>query len=116
MIELVSEDRCITCGLCVKVCPTFVFDQDDNGLPFIARQEDCQTCFVCEAHCPADALYVSPFADEQVDVDEDELIASGALGSWRATIGWGPGRTRLASIDTTEFINRILPPRPPRST
>lgn len=116
MIELVSENRCIQCGLCVKVCPTFVFDTDGNGLPVIARQEDCQTCFVCEAHCPADALYVSPFADEKVDVDEDELIASGLLGSWRATVGWGPGRTKLASIDSTEFINRILPPRPQQRT
>ncbi|MGO4371716.1 ferredoxin family protein [Paenibacillus sp. MCAF20] len=114
MIELVSAERCIQCGLCVKVCPTNVFDEDDNGLPYIARQEDCQTCFVCEAHCPVDALYVSPQADVQEAVDEEQLIASGLLGSWRATIGWGPGRTKLASVDTTEFINRILPPRPAR--
>lgn len=111
MIELVSDDRCIRCGICVKVCPTQVFDVDAEGLPYIARQEDCQTCFVCEAHCPADALYVSPYADVSIDVVEEELIASGLLGSWRATIGWGPGRTKLASIDTTEFIDRILPPR-----
>lgn len=109
MIELVSSDRCIECGICVKVCPTNVFDVGVNGIPVIARQEDCQTCFMCEAYCPVDALYVSPQADIHVPIDEDELIATGLLGSWRETIGWGPGRTRLAEIDTTPFIDRILP-------
>ena len=26
----------------------------------IARQADCQTCYLCELYCPADALYVGP--------------------------------------------------------
>lgn len=107
MIELISADRCTSCGLCVKVCPTNVFDEVPGDAPVIARQEDCQTCFMCEAYCPVDAMYVAPFADESVPVDEDELADSGLLGSWRATIGWGPGRTRLASIDQTLFLRRI---------
>lgn len=109
MIELVSAERCISCNLCVKVCPTNVFDKTVDGIPVIARQEDCQTCFMCEAYCPVDALYVSPYTDEQVHVDEDELIANNLLGSWRETIGWGSGRTKLAAIDQTQFIDRILP-------
>ena len=111
MIELVSKERCISCNLCVKVCPTNVFGKGEDGVPVIARQEDCQTCFICEAYCPVDALYVSPFADEKVEVDEERLAETGALGSWRATIGWGPGRTKIAAVDTTPFIDRILPPR-----
>lgn len=110
MIEIVSADRCVQCQLCVKVCPTNVFDKGENGVPVIARQEDCQTCFICEAYCPVDALYVAPFAEQQQGLSEEQLIGSGTLGSWRATIGWGSGRTRLAAIDTTQFINRILPP------
>ncbi|MNI07106.1 NADH dehydrogenase subunit I [compost metagenome] len=111
MIELVSEDRCIQCNLCVKVCPTNVFDKTIGGVPVISRQEDCQTCFICEVYCPVDALYVSPYADLNVDVDEAELAQKGILGSWRKTIGWGVGRTKLAAIDQTAFIDRILPPR-----
>jgi len=114
MIELVSTDRCIGCNLCVKVCPTNVFDKTEAA-PVIARQEDCQTCFICEAYCPVDALYVSPYSDEQVEVDEAALAEQGVLGSWRATLGWGPGRTKLAAIDQTPFINRILPARPVRA-
>ncbi|GBF78437.1 hypothetical protein PA598K_07081 [Paenibacillus sp. 598K] len=114
MIELVSDERCISCNLCVKVCPTNVFDKTEHA-PIIARQEDCQTCFICEAYCPVDALYVSPYTDEAVVVEESALAAAGTLGSWRATIGWGPGRTKLAAVDQTPFIDRILPPRPVRA-
>ncbi|WP_454190873.1 4Fe-4S binding protein [Paenibacillus sp. Marseille-Q7038] len=108
MIELVSDSRCIGCNMCVKVCPTNVFDKTED-VPVIARQEDCQTCFICEAYCPVDALYVSPYADEAIEVNELQLANDGVLGSWRKTIGWGPGRVKIASIDQTPFINRILP-------
>ncbi|ENO83982.1 4Fe-4S dicluster domain-containing protein [Thauera linaloolentis] len=111
MIELVSEARCTECGLCIRVCPTNVFD-DHAGLPVIARQDDCQTCYICEAYCPVDALYVAPYGDEPVAVDEDALAAAGTLGSWRATIGWGRKRPTMAALDTTPFIDRILPSQP----
>jgi len=48
MIELLSEERCIGCNLCVSVCPTDVFDEVPGALPVIARVDDCQTCFMCE--------------------------------------------------------------------
>lgn len=106
MIELVSAERCIGCRLCVKVCPTNVFDMDAVAkLPVIARQEDCQTCFMCEAYCPADALYVAPQAESRAEVDEAELAASGLLGSWRAEIGWSrDAETTMAERDTTPFF------------
>lgn len=111
MIEIVSADRCVECGMCVKVCPTNVFDAGEDGIPVIARQEDCQTCFICEVYCPADALYVSPYADEPEQPAEADLAEQGMFGSWREIVGWGPGRTPLAAIDETPFIDRILPPR-----
>lgn len=108
MIELVSQDRCVSCKLCVKVCPTNVFDEGEGGIPVIARQEDCQTCFICEAYCPVDALYVSPLADELEQVEEQELIANGRLGSWRQTIGWTKGSdSTMASRDTTPLLNMM---------
>lgn len=112
MIELVSESRCVGCGLCVKVCPMNVFDAGPDGVPVIARQEDCQTCFVCEAYCPADALYVSPLADVPERADERALAERGVLGSWRAEIGWGAGRgPNMAERDTSHILDSIHPMR-----
>lgn len=101
MIELVSATRCVTCDLCIKVCPMDVFDRADDGLPVIARQEDCQTCFMCEAHCPTDALFVAaeraPLTGRRPD--EDDLARRALLGSYRARLGWGAGRRPPRSLD-----------------
>ncbi|MGW0182987.1 4Fe-4S dicluster domain-containing protein [Nocardia sp. NPDC003345] len=99
MIELVSAQRCIACDKCISVCPTNVFDRGPDGIPVIARHSDCQTCFQCEANCPADALFVSPrTSPDPESADQQELIRSGLLGSYRARIGWGKGR-RPGTLD-----------------
>ncbi|MDL9936866.1 ferredoxin family protein [Gordonia sp. ABSL1-1] len=90
MIELVIADACIGCDKCVAACPTNVFDSTESGIPLIARQSDCQTCFMCEAYCPVDALYVSPQSTPVSDADyrpPAELV-----GSYRERLGWGKGR------------------------
>ncbi|MEK4885077.1 ferredoxin family protein [Bacillus sp. FSL W8-1127] len=112
MIELISESRCTSCGLCVMVCPTGVFDQEKGNIPVIARKNDCQTCYMCEAYCPVDAMYVSPFAEEDVKVKEEELIQSGILGSYRKEIGWGKGRTSGAAFDTSYKMFRLMSKMP----
>ena len=106
MIELVSDDRCIRCDICVKACPTNVFDAVPDAAPVIARQDDCQTCFMCELYCPADALFVAPEAERAADRDEARLVERGVLGSYRAAVGWGPGRVPGASRDQSF---RLLP-------
>lgn len=107
MIELVSETRCIGCDLCVKVCPTQVFDSTPQGVPVIARHPDCQTCFMCELYCPTDALFVAAEADVAIDVDEAQLQA---LGSYREAVGWGPGREPGARRDQTFRVLSAPPP------
>lgn len=88
MIEIVNLDACISCNKCVEVCPTDVFDSL-NGTPEITRQSDCQTCFMCEAYCPVDALFVHP---NQTPLIPDEDLLADNLGKYRAQIGWGKGR------------------------
>jgi NAD-dependent dihydropyrimidine dehydrogenase PreA subunit len=87
MIELVSASRCITCNKCVQVCPMNVFEAVKDAPPIIARQEDCQTCFMCELYCPVDALYVAPDTDRVSRVSEQRVTADGLLGSYRQN-GW----------------------------
>jgi NAD-dependent dihydropyrimidine dehydrogenase PreA subunit len=94
VIELVIESRCIGCDRCVRVCPTNVFDVVPGGIPVIARQSDCQTCFLCELYCPADALYVGPDCDHPEAVDERDILATDWPEQYRRDSGWGKNRDR----------------------
>jgi NAD-dependent dihydropyrimidine dehydrogenase PreA subunit len=107
MIELLSTTRCIGCNICVRVCPTNVFEAVPDGLPTISRQADCQTCFQCEAHCPVDALFVAVEAHAHVDVDEAVLERSGHLGSYRRALGWAQGG-RPAELHQQTHELRVL--------
>ncbi|KYC39152.1 4Fe-4S ferredoxin [Scytonema hofmannii PCC 7110] len=109
MIELVSESRCIQCNICVTVCPTNVFDKVSNAPPTIARKSDCQTCYICELYCPVDALFVAPQADESVAVDEECLVDSGLLGTYRKKLGWGRGRTPSAQREQSAKFFKYSP-------
>jgi NAD-dependent dihydropyrimidine dehydrogenase PreA subunit len=108
MIELVSDSRCIRCDLCVKACPTNVFDAVPDAPPVIARQEDCQTCFMCELYCPADALYVTPDCDRKVAVDEAQIVASGWLGQYRRDSGWGEFRGDPAHANESWRMDEVF--------
>lgn len=92
MIEVLSLERCTGCNICVRVCPTNVFDLRPKAAPTIARQADCQTCFQCEAYCPEQALFVAParapLPVESPLKDELWLVASGQLGAYRQRAGW----------------------------
>jgi NAD-dependent dihydropyrimidine dehydrogenase PreA subunit len=105
MIELVSAAHCTGCNICVLVCPVNVFDRVDGAAPVIARQSDCQTCFMCEAYCPADALYVAPDADGPVTIDEQDIRH---LGSYRRALGW---TQETRGNRASDLSYRLLGPR-----
>ncbi|HEX3615640.1 MAG TPA: ferredoxin family protein [Solirubrobacteraceae bacterium] len=108
MIELVSEDRCIKCDVCIRVCPTNVFEHGTDRLPVIKRQADCQTCFMCEAWCPTDALFVSPetgpVAQDSPYRDEAWLIERGLLGSYRRELGWSEQQPLAGARRSTQHL------------
>ncbi|MDB5552962.1 MAG: ferredoxin iron-sulfur protein [Rhizobium sp.] len=103
MIEVVSETRCIECDICVKVCPANVFDKT-SGVPVIARQDDCQTCFLCEIYCPTDALYVAEYADGPVAIMEAEVENRKLFGSYSRALGWKRGKPNGTQFDPTHRI------------
>jgi NAD-dependent dihydropyrimidine dehydrogenase PreA subunit len=114
VIEIVSAERCIDCDKCVDVCPTNVFDRHEGAHPTIARQADCQTCFLCEAYCPVDALFVSPLAGpapaDSVYRDEAALTAAGRFGEYRRWIGWGGGRKPGSLRDRNPELPELAAP------
>lgn len=92
-----------------------VFERGPDGVPVIARQTDCQTCFMCELYCPTDALFVAPLSDPAPAgspyTDEDALAAADALGAYRRTVGWGNGRIPGSRLDTNYiFTARVATP------
>jgi len=108
VIEIVSARRCIECDICVKVCPANVFDRTPDAAPVIARQADCQTCFLCEIYCPTDALYVAPDAEGPTAISEQEVEARGLFGSYARALGWQRGKPGGSDRDPT-FRLRVAP-------
>jgi NAD-dependent dihydropyrimidine dehydrogenase PreA subunit len=104
MIEIIDEERCTECNLCVSACPTNVFAASPGGVPVIARRQDCQTCFMCELYCTADALFVSPLAEQNAALDLPSLRASGALGSYRRAVGWADSASDLHKTDRSYIL------------
>jgi NAD-dependent dihydropyrimidine dehydrogenase PreA subunit len=103
MIEIVSATRCVECDICVKICPANVFDATD-GVPVIARQEDCQTCFLCEIYCPTDALYVAEVAEWPTGISEAEVEARHLFGGYARALGWKRGKAGGSQLDPTHRI------------
>jgi NAD-dependent dihydropyrimidine dehydrogenase PreA subunit len=116
VIELISASRCTECDICVRICPTNVFDAVEGGVPVIARHSDCQTCFQCEAYCPADAIFVAaprtPLPDDSPLKDEAVLAEQGLLGLYRDRVGWRRGAERDTPVSTDDYH----PAPPPRRT
>ena len=90
MSVVILEDRCVGCQTCVTVCPADVFDRAaaPGAVPVIARQADCQACFLCELYCPSDALWVDPDCYSAVTPDAAAAAASPSLGAFRRNSGW----------------------------
>lgn len=107
MIEIISASSCIACDRCVTVCPANVFDSVVGKPPVIARQQDCQTCFMCEIYCPTDALYVAPDAEKSIVASEECVTHSGHMGEYALNLGWKAGRAGGAENDQTHRIREL---------
>ena len=88
MIAHIFEDRCTGCDACIAACPTHVLDVGERGVPVMARVDQCQTCFMCELYCPADAIYVAPEQDGVPVIGVAAARAAGHVGRLRHDYGW----------------------------
>ena len=99
MIEVLDKATCTDCNLCVSVCPMNVFQAVEGQAPIIARQDACQTCFMCEVYCPVDALYVDPDPVQVYGHTTQSVKQQGLFGSYRRAIGWAKDSRHLRGVD-----------------
>lgn len=50
-------EKCIGCGMCVKVCPHAVFAMRGQKLTIVDR-DACMECGACMRNCPVEAIRV----------------------------------------------------------
>lgn len=67
----IHSDRCVSCGLCARVCPAAVITMED-GAPTIHSRRQCMECWHCAAVCPRQAI-VQDGLDLYPKMPEDEL-------------------------------------------
>jgi uncharacterized protein (DUF362 family)/NAD-dependent dihydropyrimidine dehydrogenase PreA subunit len=55
---VVSRERCIACGACVRACPVSVIRLEESGTGRCAQIDDsgCIRCYCCHEMCPEDAI------------------------------------------------------------
>lgn len=51
----IVNDRCVRCGICVKVCPANNITVSADGVRFADR---CEVCYACLHNCPQNAIHM----------------------------------------------------------
>lgn len=51
-----EHDRCVACGVCVKVCPKDAISIY-KGCYAVVDEEHCIGCGICEKNCPAGVMH-----------------------------------------------------------
>jgi heterodisulfide reductase subunit A-like polyferredoxin len=64
-VAIVDEDRCAICLTCVRLCPYEVPKINENNRAYIDAAS-CQGCGVCAVACPARAIEIRHYKDEQI--------------------------------------------------
>jgi heterodisulfide reductase subunit A-like polyferredoxin len=81
-VAVVEQEKCVGCLTCVRICPYNVPRIDPaalgaGGILGAATIEAavCQGCGICASECPAKAIQVMHYTDEQVVAKVDALFA-----------------------------------------
>ena len=56
----IDIDECISCGMCVRSCPTGCLAVDRNEGTWTINRFDCIACGYCTIKCPKKCLHLKP--------------------------------------------------------
>lgn len=54
---VISDEKCVACGICARVCPVNAITGEHKKPPFHIHQDICIKCGACIPKCPVDAIY-----------------------------------------------------------
>ncbi len=69
----VEPEKCASCLICVRTCPYGVPRITDEGVSYI-DDALCQGCGACAAECPAKAIQLNWYEDDQIICKIDALL------------------------------------------
>ncbi|OPL18443.1 MAG: hypothetical protein AVO35_03690 [Candidatus Aegiribacteria sp. MLS_C] len=75
-----ADDRCTSCGICVRLCPVSNIELGEDGRPVWGDR--CQQCYACFHWCPEEAVqYGRKTADQNryhhPGVSQDDMLEQG---------------------------------------
>jgi heterodisulfide reductase subunit A-like polyferredoxin len=83
MVAQVDPEKCVGCLTCVRICPYGVpqVREDHTGVGRIEgaayiEQTVCHGCGSCASECPAKAISIAHFQDDQIMVKLDALLTN----------------------------------------
>jgi len=69
----VEQERCASCLVCVRACPYDVPVINEEGVSYI-DEALCHGCGICASECPAKAIRLNWYEDEQIMSKLDSLL------------------------------------------
>ena len=107
-IAWVDPDKCISCMTCVHVCPYMAPRINEDNKAEV-QGATCMGCGSCTAECPAKAITLRHFVDDQILAAVNSLLGS-RVRSEDARVGLsGPGRRRPAALAVKSESNKSEP-------
>jgi NAD-dependent dihydropyrimidine dehydrogenase PreA subunit len=99
----IEAKGCRDCSLCVEICPTKVFDQDQaKGVAVASRPKDCIGCTSCQYICPSRCLEIGDFKEQRPFFRIEENAAIVARFVQRA-----PVSAQLTDADMKEALDDV---------
>jgi nitroreductase/NAD-dependent dihydropyrimidine dehydrogenase PreA subunit len=73
----ISQDTCIHCAKCCRVCPVFIFNQEEkNGVVSVKNADKCLVCGHCMDVCPTGSIRHSEIPREKVHPIRYDMMPS----------------------------------------